>query len=202
MKRQQIQLIGILVFLAAVLAAFFGLRAANGREGSAKEQDAVSLIDFDVSTVYRIKVYDPSEHDGTVTYKYELWRDVSEDDDSWYVSESTLQSTTPVAKFDVVEQMLDEIKQLKGHKPIENVTDYAQYGLETPSLIIKLYSSEEGETAEQPTVIEIGDLSTGASMYYGRVFSEENEDDTVYLLTTVLKSVFDISAESLISSDE
>lgn len=204
MKKQQTQLIGVLVILAVALAAFFGLRAMNTREGDDRNKDAVSLIDFDLSKVDRIKVFDPAKDDGLIQYRYELLYRTNLLDDvaSWYMSESVHQSTTPKAKADTVKQMLDEISQLKGHKPITNVTDFAQYGLDPPSLIIWLYVSGEGQIEEHPTVIEIGDLSTGASMYYARVYREGEEDYTVYLITTMVKSLFDVEADSLILSDE
>ena len=203
MKKQQVQLIGVLVFLAVALAAFFVLRAGGGQDGDERDKDAVSLIDFDLSQVGRIKVFDPAEDDGLIQYRYELLyrTNLLDDVDSWCVSESVYQSTTPKAKAETVKQMLDEISQLKGHKPITNVTDFAQYGLDTPSLIIKTYLGDNGQTDENPTVIEIGDLSTGASMYYARVYREGEEDNTVYLITTLVKSLFDVEADTLIAAE-
>ena len=203
MKKQQMQLIVILVVLAVALAAFFLLRTFNANEGNERDKDAVVLIGFDVSEVDRIKVFDPAKDDGLIQYRYELLyrTNLLDDVGSWYMSESVHQSTTPKAKADTVKQMLDEISQLKGHKPITNVTGFAQYGLDPPSLIIWLYVNGEGQIEEHPTVIEIGDLSTGASMYYARVYKDGEADNTVYLITTVVKSLFDVKADTLVAAD-
>ncbi|MBR0172828.1 MAG: DUF4340 domain-containing protein [Lachnospiraceae bacterium] len=197
MRKQKIQFIVLLAVLAALLSSLLLIRAWNRKEDAAKEEETIRLINLDASAVSGITVYDPTEGKAASIQdmRYDLLR--SSDDGSWFVSDDWTKSSLPTAKGDTVSEMLDAVVQLTGSNRIEAVSDLSQYGLVQPSLRIVLKT--KGNAGD--TVIEIGDLSTAASMYYARVYPDGEESGDVYLITTLVKSLYDVQPDTLIASD-
>lgn len=183
MRKQKIQLVVVLVLLVAVLLSFLLLRLWNRREQQKEASDRIPLLSLDAADVTTITVM--TEAEGT---RYQLVRD----GEGWKVTDAS--GIEETAKTDTVQQMLDAVITLEGTHPIGNVEDYAQYGLDPPGMTIGIRTENE---ASETHVIRIGDLSTGASMYYARM----NDAGEVYLITTLVKSLYDVQPDTLIAKD-
>ena len=185
MKKQKVQLVAVLVLLAVVLSSFLLLREWNRREDAKKDPEKFVLLSLDASSVTGISVM--TETEGV---RYRLVRDR----ESWSVKDAS--GVDQPAKSDLARQMLDAVISLEGTQPITNATNLSQYGLEPPGMTIEIETETEAGQA-QMHVIEIGDLSTAASMYYARTDGAED----VCLITTLVKSLFDVQPDTLIADD-
>lgn len=85
-------------------------------------------------------------------------------------------------------QMLAELREIRSDTVTEAVTDLAPYGLDTPAMRISFAYADEAHT------LEIGDYSTAAHRYYARAEGESR----VFLISTAVKTAFDVSREELV----
>ena len=185
MKKQKVQLVAVLVLLAVVLSSFLLLREWNRREDAKTDAETVSLLSLDASSVTGITVRTETEG-----IRYQLIRD----GESWAVRDAS--GGNLPAKADIAQQMLDAVISLEGTHPIANAANLSQYGLEPPGMTIEIETETEAGQA-RVHVIEIGDLSTAASMYYARM---DGAGD-VYLITTLVKSLYDVQPDTLMAED-
>ena len=87
--------------------------------------------------------------------------------------------------------MLAELAEVRSATVIGDVTDFAPYGLEQPSMEITVSYDGTAHT------LAIGDYSTAAHRYYARADLEAR----VFLITTSVKTAFDVTREELLLTE-
>ena len=162
MKKKQIQMIGMLLALVVLAAAFLGIRQYNKNAPSATSttedtQETVLDVNSDDITSFRY-VYEGE------TYAFE------KEDDTWYYADDHSLNLNQ----DRIKAMILKVAPLKADQVIENVTDMSQYGLADPERTIQY------ETADRSVIINVGNLNSMTSQYYIAFPSEMK----VYVVTT------------------
>lgn len=120
-----------------------------------------------------------------VEYEYssEVSYDLVLEDGTWYLSsDKSLAIDT-----DTVTSLLSNLATVTSDKEIAGVTDFAQYGLDHPTLVIEV-TTNDGTT----TTINIGDYNSVSSLYYARIGDSAN----VYLIASALYTSFNVDASS------
>lgn len=94
---------------------------------------------------------------------------------------------------DSVTYLLSNLATVTSNKEITGVTDFAQYGLDHPSLTIEVTVNDGTNTS-----IYIGDYNSVSSMYYVRIGDSAN----VYLITSTLNASFGVDSSSFKKVEE
>ncbi len=180
MKRQQRQMLILIVVLCALGAAFFGLRQYNktqAEKAAAEEEESILVLDVATEDVTAFS-YD---YQGQ-TYSFE------KDGETWYASEDKSLSI----KQSLLTGMLRGITPLTATQVLENVTDMEQYGLETSQQAIRL------ETAEASYTLNVGDENELTSGCYVSL----PDSDTVYVVKVSDINSFEKTLEDLVEQPE
>ena len=148
MKKKQRQMIGMLLALVVLAAAFLGIRQYNKNASSATSitedtQETVLDVNSDDITSFRY-VYEGE------TYAFE------KEDETWYYADDHSLNLNQ----DRIKAMILKVAPLKADQVIENVTDMSQYGLADPERTIQY------ETADRSVIINVGNLNSMTSQYY------------------------------------
>lgn len=180
MKKKQRQMIGMLLALVVLVAAFLGIRQYNKNASSAASttedtQETVLDVNSDDITNFRY-VYEGE------TYVFE------KEDDTWYYADDHSLNLNQ----DRIKAMILKVAPLKVNQVIENVTDMSQYGLTNPERTIQY------ETADRSVIINIGNLNSMTSQYYIAFPSEMK----VYVVTTNVVTGFNYTLEDLVEVEE
>ena len=138
-------MIGMLLALVVLAAAFLGIRQYNKNASSATSitedtQETVLDVNSDDITSFRY-VYEGE------TYAFE------KEDETWYYADDHSLNLNQ----DRIKAMILKVAPLKADQVIENVTDMSQYGLADPERTIQY------ETADRSVIINVGQLYTGRS---------------------------------------
>ena len=176
MKKKQKQMIGMLVALIVLAAAFLGLRQYNKNEA----EDTSVMEDTD-ETVLDVNYDDLTSF--SYVYEGETYSFEKEDDTWYYTDDHSLNLNQNKLKA-----MLLKVAPLKVNQVIENVTDMSQYGLANPERTISY------ETADRSVIINVGDLNSMTSQYYIAFPSEM----TVYAVTTNVVTGFNYALDDLV----
>ncbi len=178
MRKQAGQLIVMLVALAVLAAGFAALRHYNEAQAArpAKEE-GILLNDLEQEEIVSLS-YD---YEGE-TYTFE------KEQDTWYDAED---HTKNLAQYRL-RTMASYLAPLTVQEVIGNVTDYEQYGLETPERHISF------QTAENSYGIRVGDLNSMERAYYIRL----DGDNNVYLVQSKFLTVFNYTTEDLTEEEE
>lgn len=176
MKKKQRQMIGMLLALVVLAAAFLGIRQYNKNAASATSttedtQETVLDVNSDDITSF-CYVYEGE------TYAFE------KEDDTWYYADDHSLNLNQ----DRIKAMILKVAPLKADQVIENVTDMSQYGLADPERTIQY------ETADRSVIINIGNLNSMTSQYYVAFPSEMK----VYVVTTNVVTGFNYTLEDLV----
>lgn len=176
MRKKQRQMIGMLLALVVLAAAFLGIRQYNKNMASTTSatedtQETVLDVDYDDITSFSY-VYEGE------TYSFE-----KEDDTWYYAGDHSLN-----LKQERIKAMLLKVAPLKVNQVIENVTDMSQYGLANPERTIRY------ETADRSVIINVGNLNSMTSQYYIAFPSEM----TVYAVTTNVVTGFNNTLDDLV----
>ena len=176
MKKKLRQMIGMLLALVVLAAAFLGIRQYNknaSSENSTTEdtQETVLNVNADDITSFRY-VYEGE------TYAFE------KEDDTWYYADDHSLNLNQ----DRIKAMILKVAPLKADQVIENVTDMSQYGLADPERTIQY------ETADRSVIINVGNLNSMTSQYYIAFPSEM----TVYAVTTNVVTGFNYTLDDLV----
>ena len=178
MKKQKIQLIVLVLILAALAGGFFGVRKykeAQAQKPVEKENKAI----FDVSSDDVVNIiYD---YEGE-TYQYE------KADDTWYLAEDHTQT---VLQY-YLSAMARGISTLEADQILENVTDLSQYGLDAPRTVIF-------DTAIQRFRFYVGDKNSMTSSYYIQL---PDKPDTVYIVPESCIRSFNYGPDDIIEVQE
>ncbi len=180
MKKKQRQMIGMLLALVLLAAAFLGIRQYNKNAASttsATEDTQETVLDVNSDDIISFSyVYDGE------TYSFE------KEDDTWYYADDHSLNL----KQERIKAMLLKVAPLKVNQAIENVTDMSQYGLTNPERTIQY------ETADRSVIINVGNLNSMTSQYYIAFPSEM----TVYAVTTNVVTGFNYTLDDLVEVEE
>lgn len=159
MKKQKIQLIVLVLILAALAGAFFGIRKYQEAQAQKPvEEEGIVVFNLKQDDIVNI-IYD---YEG-VTYQYEKV------EGTWYLAEDHSQGI----KQSYLNSMAMGVASIIATQALENVTDLSQYGLETPQRTIIF------DTAVQRFKIYVGDKNTLTSSYYIQL---PDQPGTVYIV--------------------
>lgn len=176
MKKKQRQLIGMLLALVVLAAAFLGIRQYNKNASSttsATEDTQETVLDVDSDDITSFSyVYDGE------TYSFE------KEDDTWYYADDHSLNLNQ----ERIKAMILKVAPLKVNQVIEKVTDMSQYGLADPDRTIQY------ETADRSVIINVGNLNSMTSQYYIAFPSEM----TVYAVTTNVVTGFNYTLDDLV----
>lgn len=179
MKKQKIQLIALILILAALAGSFFGI--TKYKEAQAEkpvEEKSTALFDLVGEDVVNI-IYD---YDGE-TYQYE------KAEGTWYLAEDHSQTV----KHYYLNAMATGVASITVTQVLENVTDLGQYGLETPQMTIIF------DTAIQRFRIYVGDKNSMTSSYYIQL---PDKPGTVYIVPETYINRFHCGPEDIIEVQE
>lgn len=173
-------MIGMLLALVVLAAAFRGIRQYNKNAASATSttedtQETVLDVNSDDITSFSY-VYEGE------TYSFEKV------DDTWYYADDHSLNL----KQERIKAMILKVAPLKVNQVIENVTDMSQYGLANPERTIQY------ETADRSVIINVGNLNSMTIQYYIAFPSEM----TVYVVTTNVVTGFDYTLDDLVEVEE
>lgn len=169
-------MIGMLLALVVLAAAFLGIRQYNKNAPSATfitedTQETVLDVNSDDITSFRY-VYEGE------TYAFE------KEDDTWYYADDHSLNLNQ----ERIKAMILKVAPLKADQVIENVTDMSQYGLADPERTIQY------ETADRSVIINVGNLNSMTSQYYIAFPSEMK----VYVVATNVVTGFNYTLEDLV----
>lgn len=176
MKKKQRQMIGMLLALVVLAAAFLGLRQYNknaSADTSATEDTDETVLDVNYDDITRFSYVYEGE-----TYSFE------KEEDTWYYAEDHSLNLNQ----ERIKAMLLKVAPLKVNQVIENVTDMSQYGLASPERTISY------ETADRSVIINVGSLNPMTSQYYIAFPSEMK----VYAVTTNVVTGFNYTLDDLV----
>ena len=176
MKKKQRQMIGMLLALVVLAAAFLGIRQYNKNASSATSttedtQETVLDVNSDDITSFSY-VYEGE------TYAFE------KKDETWYYADDHSLNLNQ----ERIKAMILKVAPLKADQVIENVTDMSQYGLANPERTIQY------ETADRSVIINVGNLNSMTSQYYIAFPSEMK----VYAVTTNVVTGFNYTLDDLV----
>ena len=176
MKKKQRQMIGMLLALVVLTAAFLGIRQYNKNASSATSttediQETVLDVNSDDVTSFSY-VYEGE------TYAFE------KEDDTWYYTDDHSLNLNQ----ERIKAMILKVAPLKADQVIENVTDMSQYGLADPERTIQY------ETADRSVIINVGNLNSMTSQYYIAFPSEMK----VYVVATNVVTGFNYTLDDLV----
>lgn len=169
-------MIGMLLALVVLAAAFLGIRQYNKNASSATSitedtQETVLDVNSDDITSFRY-VYEGE------TYAFE------KEDDTWYYTDDHSLNLNQ----DRIKAMILKVAPLKADQVIGNVTDMSQYGLADPERTIQY------ETADRSVIINVGNLNSMTSQYYIAFPSEMK----VYVVATNVVTGFNYTLDDLV----
>lgn len=179
MKKQKIQLAAMLLVLAALAAAFLGLKKYNEAQSELPAEEEGEVI---IGAAYDDVVNLIYEYEGE-TYQYE------KEEDTWYLAEDHSRNVKQYR----VKAMLAGVTPLRAAQTLENVEDLSVYGLEAPQRTIIF------DTAVQRFKIYVGDANSLTSSYYIRL---EGDPDTVYIVAQADINRFNYGLEDILEAEE
>lgn len=169
-------MIGMLLALVVLAAAFLGIRQYNKNASSAAfttEDTQETVLDVNSDDITSFSYVYEGE-----TYAFE------KEDDTWYYADDHALNLNQ----ERIKAMILKVAPLKADQVIENVTDMSQYGLADPERTIQY------ETADRSVIINVGNLNSMTSQYY-IAFPSEME---VYVVTTNVVTGFNYTLDDLV----
>ena len=176
MKKKQRQMIGMLLALVVLAAAFLGIRQYNKNASS-----ATSTTEDTQETVLDVNSDDITSF--SYVYEGEPYAFEKEDDTWYYADDHSLNLNQ-----ERIKAMILKVAPLKADQVIENVTDMSQYGLANPERTIQY------ETADRSVIINVGNLNSMTSQYYIAFPSEMK----VYVVATNVVTGFNYTLDDLV----
>lgn len=176
MKKKQRQMIGMLLALVVLAAAFLGIRQYNKNASS-----ATSITEDTLETVLDVNSDDITSF--SYVYEGETYAFEKKDETWYYTDDHSLNLNQ-----ERIKAMILKVAPLKADQVIENVTDMSQYGLADPDRTIQY------ETADRSVIINVGNLNSMTSQYYIAFPSEMK----VYVVATNVVTGFNYTLEDLV----
>lgn len=179
MKKQKIQLIALILVLAALAGGFFAVRKYKETQAEKPvEEDGIAVLEVRTEDVINI-IYD---YEGE-TYQYEKV------DGTWYFA----QDHTKNVKQYYLNGMATGASTLIASQVLEEVKDLSQYGLDTPQQTIIF------DTAVQRFRVNVGDANSLTSSYYIQL---PEKPDTVYIVPNTCITRFHYGPEDIFEATE
>ena len=169
-------MIGMLLALVVLAAAFLGIRQYNKNASSATsttEDTQETVLDVNSDDIISFRYVYEGE-----TYAFE------KEDDTWYYADDHSLNLNQ----ERIKAMILKVAPLKADQVIENVTDMSQYGLADPERTIQY------ETADRSVIINVGNLNSMTSQYYIAFPSEMK----VYVVATNVVTGFNYTLDELV----
>ena len=169
-------MIGMLLALVVLAAAFLGIRQYNknaSSENSTTEDTQETVLDVNSDDITSFRYVYEGE-----TYAFE------KEDETWYYADDHSLNLNQ----ERIKAMILKVAPLKADQVIENVTDMSQYGLANPERTIQY------ETADRSVIINVGNLNSMTSQYYIAFPSEMK----VYAVTTNVVTGFNYTLDDLV----
>lgn len=177
MKRGK-KLILLLVILLAAVGGYLLVSKLSGNEDKAdKDIVAFSIESTDVTKISWTYL----ENDITLIYDRSNEKWLYEDDNSFPVDETFPQT------------MLTNLASITADRKLTDVTDFNEYGLDDPTVVISIVDSHGGTTK-----FTIGDESAYNSNYYMRI----NDESNVYLIGAALPQAFFHELNDIVAMDD
>lgn len=180
MKKQATQLALLLLVFAALVVGMMEIRSYKELQSEkelAEGETTIAVNDVEAEEITHI-TYTYEEETYSLKKEGETW--FLEDDQSINIDQDTIQT------------MVSYLSPIEAKQEIENVSDFEQYGLKSPSRVFT-YSTSDGEEC----TIWVGDRNPIQNDYY--IMPEG--DSSVYLINSAFVTAFSYSLESL-TSDE
>ena len=181
MKKQKIQFIVILIVLAVLIAATFGMKwyNKNKEEEKTAEEEAstiyISKVDVDTITAFSYEV----DH---VTYTF------TKDGDTWtYDGDTSLDMDE-----EAIDSMLSTLSSLTAIEEISDYTDLKEFGFDQPEDLIS-YTTSEGSVS-----LFVGNKNDTLNAYY--IISADG--GSIYLTETSLADAFSKTIEELTVTED
>lgn len=176
MKKQQMQMLILVLIFAALCAVLLGVKQYNKIQAEKPEEtEGEIVIDVDADDIVRFS-YD---YEGEI-YTFE------KEEDTWYYAEDhnriLLQYYTG--------SLVSGVAPLTAIQVLENVSDLGQYGLTEPQRTISF------ETATGSYILYVGDKNPVTASYYVCLPSES----TVYVVDASDINRFNVTLDNLIDS--
>ncbi|MGN0363994.1 MAG: DUF4340 domain-containing protein [Bilifractor sp.] len=183
MKKQKIQLIILLIVLAAAIGIYFAVKAWNKKEEEKESADdstytALTLTDDEIKDITNITAANDA---GGFKVSHDTKEDTWTFDDFPDEPVDTTQINT----------MTKDLSDLSSDNEITSVTDFAQYGLDDPAMEVTITFSD-GTTHK----LDVGDYNSQISEYYLRI----DDSDTVYTISSTIYSDFNLTTSNLVAS--
>ena len=169
MKNKTVKMILAVAVLAVCCGAYAGVKTYVSHQEQ-KESEAESEENTSVFTASAddIKSLDFMVDDTETTFekKDDSW--VKKDDTDFPVNQSTLDSAA------------SSVTSVESDRVLEDVDNLAEYGLDSPTNIIKIVTKSEDEDGDDTTAtLYVGDENSSTSQYYVR---KDDDEKTVYLV--------------------
>ena len=181
MKKQKIQFIVILIVLAVLIAATFGMKwyNKNKEEEKTAEEEAstiyISKVDVDTITAFTYEI----DH---VTYSF------TKDGDTWtYDGDTSLDMDE-----EAIDSMLATLSSLTAIEEISDYTDLKEFGFDQPEDLIS-YTTSEGSVS-----LFVGNKNDTLNAYY--IISADG--GSIYLTETSLADAFSKTIEELTVTED
>ena len=127
MKKQKIQLIIILVLLLIFAGSYLGLKQYNKVQDKKDSTDTYTALTLDKSAITGMKITMASGE-----------TDLVKKADAWVLSSDEAQKIDQ----DTVSTMLEDIEKITANNKIDNVSNFDQYGLKTPAIVVTITTSK------------------------------------------------------------
>lgn len=179
MKKQKIQLIILVLVLAALAGTFFGIKKYKEKQAEKPAEDeGIAVIEVKSEDVINI-IYD---YEGE-TYQYEKV------EGTWYLAQDHSQSV----KQYYLSGMAMGASSFMASQVLEGVKDLSQYGLDAPQRTIIF------DTAVQRFRINVGDANALTASYYIQL---PEKPDTVYIVPNTCITRFNYGPDDIIEPQE
>ena len=160
--------------------------SADTTASEALTADAAATTDAAVegtSSAEGTSVEGTSTAEPVYEYSSEVAYDLVLENGAWYLaSDKSLE-----VDQDSVASLISKVANVTSNKEIAGVTDFAQYGLDHPSLSIEITLNDGTKTT-----IYVGDYNSVSSLYYARIGDSAN----VYMITATLSTSFGVEGSS------
>ena len=189
MKNKTVKMVLAVVVLGVCCGAYAGVKTyvAHQEQKESEEDSEESTTVFTASTD-NIKSLDFMVDDTETTFE--------KDDDSWVKKDET--------DFPVNQTTLDSaasaIASVDSDRVLEDVDDFSEYGLDSPSNTIKIVTKSDEEDGDDiTTTLYVGDENSSTSQYYVR---KDDDEKTVYLIDSSCVEPFTKSLNDYAQMDD
>ena len=157
--------------------------SSSAAAGDSADTTASEALTADAAATTDAAVEGTSTAEPVYEYSSEVAYDLVLENGAWYLaSDKSLE-----VDQDSVASLISKVANVTSNKEIAGVTDFAQYGLDHPSLSIEITLNDGTKTT-----IYVGDYNSVSSLYYARIGDSAN----VYMITATLSTSFGVEGSS------